>query len=185
MDPAPLEINDFPPGSDFTQPSTTNAPNRDVVNNVENIFLSGSTNIASNSVFSVTVVGRRVNVNSVYTDPNDTVQDYALVISYGNGTANTALTVTNGVPSPATGPEVNVLTPIQETSTNQSYLALNQRAGENSPLLGSTNGISDFVNSGVTNQWRFYAVSNSFGFTNAAFVTFLPPTLSIPDNDFG
>jgi len=154
--------------------------NLDVVNNVENIILSGSTNVATSSQFSVTVVGRRVNVNSVNTDPNNTVQDYALVVSYGNGTAPTALTMTDGAPTPMGSAEVNFLTPIVETETNQSYLALNQRAGENSPLLGDTNGIADSVNSGVTNQWRFYAVSNSFEFTNAVFVTFLPPTLSIP-----
>ena len=33
---------------------------------------------------------------------------------------------------------------------------------------------------GVTNQWHFFVVSNDLNFTNAAFVTFLPPNLSLP-----
>ena len=33
---------------------------------------------------------------------------------------------------------------------------------------------------GMTNQWHFYVITNDTGFTNAAFLTFLPPTLSIP-----
>ena len=32
----------------------------------------------------------------------------------------------------------------------------------------------------MTNQWHFYVVTNNTGFTNAAFVTFIPDTLSIP-----
>src|SRR5438045_2077988 len=39
----------------------------------------------------------------------------------------------------------------------------------------------------LTNQWHFYVITNTVGsnaavstFTNAAFVTFLPPDLSIP-----
>jgi subtilisin-like proprotein convertase family protein len=33
---------------------------------------------------------------------------------------------------------------------------------------------------GMTNQWHFYVVTNTTGYTNAAFVTFIPDTLSIP-----
>ena len=34
----------------------------------------------------------------------------------------------------------------------------------------------------MTNQWHFYVVTNTGAadYTNAAFITFLPPTLSIP-----
>ena len=32
----------------------------------------------------------------------------------------------------------------------------------------------------MTNQWHFYVITNSAGFTNAAFVTFLAPDLSLP-----
>ena len=33
---------------------------------------------------------------------------------------------------------------------------------------------------GMTNQWHFYVVTNTTTYTNAAFVTFIPDTLSIP-----
>ena len=71
--------------------------------------------------------------------------------------------------------------------TNGIYF--NQLAGANAPWL-STNAVpvdpanvfgtnaSLFV--GQTNQWHFYMLSNSSSFTNAAFVTIQPVTLSMP-----
>src|SRR6185312_1004139 len=47
-------------------------------------------------------------------------------------------------------------------------------------------GTNGLITLGVTNQWHFYVITNTMGtnahvtFTNAAFATFLPPTLSIP-----
>ncbi len=32
----------------------------------------------------------------------------------------------------------------------------------------------------MTNQWHFYAITNDTDFTNAAFLTFLPPNLAVP-----
>jgi len=51
-------------------------------------------------------------------------------------------------------------------------ILLDQHVGANTPLLGTTNG--------MTNQWHFYVITNTANFTNAAFITFLPPTLSLP-----
>src|SRR6185503_19997195 len=52
------------------------------------------------------------------------------------------------------------------------FLLDGQRVGANTPLLGTTNG--------MTNQWHFFVVTNTTTFTNAAFVTFLPTDLSVP-----
>ena len=55
----------------------------------------------------------------------------------------------------------------------------NQFAGGNTPLLGTNTvgaGAGYITNAaitmGMTNQWHFYVVTNTFGFTNAAFITF-------------
>ena len=57
-------------------------------------------------------------------------------------------------------------------AASNGFPILNQRVGANFPLMVSTNG--------STNQWHFYVVTNQFGYTNFAVITFLPPTLSIP-----
>ena len=170
--------NDIPSGSAFNVTrSPTNGPaNLDSVNNVENVFLFPplSTN------YSITVSGHRVNVNAVDSNTTNVVQDYALVVSYGDGgvfsnafsmvdmpivssnNASGLLTVTNGLP------------------------LLNQRVGGNSQFayvpFTSTNGIG--------NQWQFYVYTNpgtnaqitnvSAAFTNVAFVTFDPANLGVP-----
>ncbi len=41
-------------------------------------------------------------------------------------------------------------------------------------------GSNALITVGMTNQWHFYVITNTTGFTNAAFVTFIPDTLSIP-----
>ncbi len=84
--------NDIPAGSSFNPPwDTDTPPNLDVVNNVENVYLSPA--LATN--YSVTVIARDVNVNAVTARTNDVVQDYALVISSGDGQVADALTVTD------------------------------------------------------------------------------------------
>jgi len=154
--------NDFPSGSDFTQPADTNAPpNRDVVNNVENVYLPP----ALGSNYSVTVVGYRVNVNAVTGQTNNVKQDYALVISSGDSQLPDALSITENPPI-VTSSSVFVT-----IVTNNGIPLSNQRVGANSALLGTTNG--------VTNQWNFYVFTNN-SFSNVAFVTFLPPELSLP-----
>jgi len=74
---------------------TNTAPNLDYVNNVENVYLlpPPGTN------YSITVRGRRVNVNALTVQPNNTVQALRWVLSSGDGETNTALTLNPGVSS--------------------------------------------------------------------------------------
>ncbi|MEY2410578.1 MAG: hypothetical protein QOF48_3248 [Verrucomicrobiota bacterium] len=146
----------------------------DQVNNVENVFidrrLSGS--------YSVTVRAHRVNVNAVTAQTNGIAQDYALVISSGSPSA-TALAAADSSSGYDPAPFVS-------TVTNGIPL-LHQRVGANSPFLISTNG--------VTNQWRFFVVTNELPLvadtngvlmpqtgtaSNIAFLVFLAPNLSWP-----
>ena len=169
--------NDIPANSTVTSAWDTNAPpNLDSVNNVENVYLNPSfTPLGSN--YAVTVMARRVNVNAVYAQTNDVVQDYALVISSGNGEVPDALHLEKVqpvvLPDVSGFPEVTVVTnQFAGNPTVGGGILLNQLVGANTPLLGTTNG--------MTNQWHFYVITNTLDFTNAAFITFLPPTLSIP-----
>jgi subtilisin-like proprotein convertase family protein len=178
--------NDIPASSTFNSAqNSTNAPNYDAINNVENVYLQPG----SGTNFSVTVLGYRVNVNAVTAQSNNVVQDFALVISSGNGEAMNAFTVTDIGPglgivsNPTTDQQITFV-----TSTNKPLL--NQLVGASTPLLGTntiplgTNlvwgGTNSIVTLGMTNQWHFYVVTNTTGFTNVAFITFIPNTLSIP-----
>lgn len=166
--------NDIPVNSTFTFPWETNAvQNFDAVNNVENVFIAP----ALGSNYTVTVHARRVNVNAVTAHTNNVVQDYALVISSGNGEVPDALHLENPGTvafSPAYPyPQVTAITnQFPGNATVGGGILLGQHVGANTPLLGTTNG--------MTNQWHFYVITNTVSFTNAGFVTFLPPTLSLP-----
>ncbi len=157
----------------------TNAPNAgipfDNVNNVENVYLDGTFDVPLAGRYSVTVAARRVNVNAVTAHTNGIAQDFALVISSGEPRA------TAGFQLEASG-EAFDPNPLVSIVTNGVPL-LNQRVGANTPLLVSTNG--------VTNQWHFFVVTNTlppsdplFGTpgasTNIAFATFFAPNLSRP-----
>jgi subtilisin-like proprotein convertase family protein len=184
--------NDIPAGSvynnvwDTNSLSLTNASDlEDSINNVQQVILppllAGS--------YTVTVMGREVNVNAVTAQTNSVVQDYALVIACGEGEVPTAITMTdNGIISnPTNDQDITFV-----MTTNNSPL-MNQIVGASSPLLGTnqtsvgtntiwtTNGLITF---GMTNQWHFYVVTNPVSnppdFTNAAFITFSSDTLSIP-----
>ncbi len=127
-----------------------------------------------------------MNVNAVTAQTNNVVQDYALVISCGEGEVTNAFTVTdNGIISNPTGDQN-----ITYVMTNNAPL-LNQIAGASPPLLGTNSlpvgtntiwGSNGVVTLGMTNQWHFYVVTNTGAadFTNAAFITFNPATLAIP-----
>src|SRR5438477_4779943 len=174
--------NDIPAGSLFTSGNTytnLNGTNgvlvTDFVNNVENIFLQGSFQSPLSTNYSVTVVGKRVNVNAVTTRPDGIVQDFALVMASSNPTLTSAFTVQDQNIS-------DQPLPLVQTLTNGVPL-FHQRPGANSPYLVSTNG--------MTNQWNFFvftnSITNSLGIpiaarpaTNVAFHTFLPPNLSLP-----
>ncbi|MBE0540346.1 MAG: S8 family serine peptidase [Verrucomicrobia bacterium] len=163
--------NDIAPGSNFTFPWNTNtAANLDAVNNVENVYLIPQ--LGSN--YAITVLGRNVNVNAVTAHPDDVAQDFALVISAGNGEVPDALQLVETQPIVrAAQPTVTAVGNTFTNSPNISgSLLLGQRVGANTPLLGTTNG--------MTNQWHFYVLTNTMDFTNAAFVTFLPPDLALP-----
>lgn len=166
--------NDIPENSTFTFPWETNAvQNIDLVNNVENVYLAPT--LGSN--YSVTVFARRVNVNAVTAQANNVVQDYALVISSGSGEVADALYLagpgavvfTNAYAYPEVTPITNQF---PANPTVGGGIMMGQHVGANTPLLGTTNG--------MTNQWHFYVITNTVNFTNAAFITFLPPTLSLP-----
>ncbi|NGO39721.1 S8 family serine peptidase, partial [Limisphaera ngatamarikiensis] len=164
--------NDIPAGSDFTQPWRTNEPPRtDPVNNVENVFLPPP--LGTN--YSVTVIGRRVNVNAVTEHTNQIAQDYVLVISSGDGDLPNAFTVSDVTATASTAATLRQTTNTFSPDTTPGYagmLLLGERVGANPPLLGITNGLPS--------QWRFYVLTNTYNYTNAAFITFLPHTLSIP-----
>ena len=146
----------------------------DLVNNIENVFidrrLGGS--------YSVTVRANRVNVNAVTGQEAGIAQDYALVISSDRLSAG-SISVIDGAGGFDPLPLVN-------TVTNGVPL-LHQRVGASHPFLSSTNG--------VTNQWRFFIVTNELPTVNAgtnppvpptgiasniAFTVFLAPNLSWP-----
>jgi subtilisin-like proprotein convertase family protein len=180
--------NDILTGKDYNLPWDTNiVPNIDHINNVENIHMSSSLMLLSTN-YTVTVVGRHVNANAVTAHTNDVVQDYALVISSGNAEVPDGLQLTDG------GPTATVTQPFVSPMTNTfgangdthdlGGILNQQHVGANTPLqgintvpLGVGNGV---ITLGMTNQWHFYVLTNNTDFTNAAFLTFLPPTLSVP-----
>jgi len=175
--------NNIPTGGSFNQPWDTNTPpNLDVVNNVENVFLSAA--LATN--YSVTVFAKAVNVNAVTAQTNGVVQDYALVVSSGDGQVADALTVTDApIESSASSSVMFVTNSFSPSQGISGVLLLNQRVGAQAPLAdgntipwpGGTNGD---ITAGLTNQWRFYVLTNDQNYTNAAFLTFLPVNLSLP-----
>ncbi len=195
--------NDIPAGDIFnTAEGPTNTVVPDSVNNVQSVIISPY--LGTN--YSITVLGRDVNVNAVSAQTNsynnaspsgifapNVVQDYALVVSSGDGGAPGSFTVTDqGIVSNPTGDQDITFV----TQTNQPYL--NQFVGASSPLLGTNTvplgsntiwGANGAVVLGETNQWHFYVVTNNgvissngavIAATYAGFVTFLSPTLSVP-----
>ena len=180
--------NNFPAGSDFTDPITVSTTDtnqsaatnlneavilgRDYVNNVENVFIRPP--LAAS--YTVVVKAHRVNVNSVFSHTNRHAQDYALVISSGDGTPsnNVNLAVSGPVFTNDFSPRTNVLAARSGGSTNRPQRAflVDQRVGANNPLIVNTNGAS--------NQWSFYAYTNvnDASYTNVVVAVFLSPNLS-------
>ena len=164
--------NDIPAGSDYNETQGSNGvPSYDSVNNVENVYLFPplSTN------YSVTVRAHRVNVNAVTGNTTGEVQDYALVVSCGDGgTASNALTAS---------------TPMVTVSSNTAVVGV---LSNGVPLLGErVGGNPQFAyayptsTNGVLDQWNFYVFTNTpittnAQYTNVAFVTFSPVELGVP-----
>lgn len=146
---------------------------RDTVNNVENVYINGPLG----AQYTVSVIAHRVNVNAVTAHTNGIVQDYALVISADSGT-NAPFTVStnNLIAPPNTNAFVTVVTnAFVDDPHSFGALLTNQRVGANSPLQNvNANNLTD----GTNTQWAFYTLNKPDGFTNVAFLTFLPPNLS-------
>jgi subtilisin-like proprotein convertase family protein len=181
--------NDIPPGGQFNsawQPGTP--PHLDQINNVENVLLPPT--LASN--YSVTVLGRRISVNAVREQPAGTFQDYALVISSGDGQYADGLTATAARDLATPIPLVTFITNNFDASSNDAgAVLLRERVGASQasfgtntiPLTGRTNLV---INIGSTNQWHFYVFTNDSEFTNAVFLTFFAKPLStIPADSAG
>ena len=180
-------------GAGYNQPASTNAaPNVDTINNVQNIILSPNQELLAGS-YSVTVVGRSVNVNAVTVQSNNVVQDYALVVSVGAGEVPTAITSVTGPVFVSNPTGYQDLTYVITTNSP----LMNQIVGANTPLLGTntlalgTNtgwGPNGQLTVGMTNQWHFYVVTNNGQLVNgaivtapyAAFITFDAFDLSLP-----
>ena len=176
--------NDIGAGQNFNTPENpTNAANVDAINNVQNVFIYPQ----PGTDYSITVIGRQVNVNAVTEQTNNVVQDYALVISCGEGEVTNAFTVTDkGIVSNPTGDQqISFATSTNQPLFNQFVGAASPLLGTNTVQLGSVNGQ---VTVGMTNQWHFYVLTNnaldssgvSTDVTNAVFITFDANTLSIP-----
>ena len=89
--------NDIAAGNDFNQAwDYQYGAQPGPVNNVENVYLSPTPGrqFQLGTNYSITVVGRRVNVNAVTAQTNNVCQDYALVISSGDGLVTNAITLT-------------------------------------------------------------------------------------------
>lgn len=159
--------NDFQLQSTYTE-STTNQVDSDVVNNVENVYLSAEYGSLAGD-YVIMVKGNRINVNAVTAHTNGIAQDYALVISSGARSTSTALTVDDYTVTTNSLPWVLGVT--------NGVPLLYQHVGANSPLIGTTNG-TDI-------QWRFFIFTNTVKPTNTPYValaTFMPPNLSSPRN---
>ncbi len=188
--------NDIPEGANFTtaiDSTDTNVVARvDNINNVESVIIPPP--LATN--YSITVYGRAVNVNAITAHTNKVAQDYALVISSGLGTASNAFKVTSASSTSVAYTNVTYMTNQFGGDTNSTVtggMLLNQHVGANSPLIGNNNtvplgtgttwgeaGANGVLYLGTTNQWHFYVLTNENNYTNAAFITFLPPTLAVP-----
>jgi subtilisin-like proprotein convertase family protein len=176
--------NDILDGKEVTLPWDTNGPpNIDVVNNVENIIIPPP--LFTN--YTITVSGHRVNVNADSLNPNNVVQDYALVVSCGDGQLLTnAITLSSPTPNSVATPQFTPM--VNDFVGSPDYFGQtvqHQRAGANSPLLGTNNFIlasqaDAQVTIGVTNQWHFYVITNETTFTNARFVIANPLELAVP-----
>jgi subtilisin-like proprotein convertase family protein len=175
--------NDIGADKEVNLPWDTNTPpNIDLVNNLENIIIPPP--LGTN--YSITVYGHRVNVNADSLNPTNVVQDYALVVSCGDGVLTNAISFSRVGTSSTSAPQQTTMT--NDFVGSPQYFGqtvTHQRAGANSPLMGTNTFVlpsqaNAVVTIGVTNQWHFYQIDNSSTFTNARFVIANPMELSVP-----
>jgi len=174
--------NCFQETNGFSKPVLSGAgAAADAVNNVENIFLEPP--LGSN--YSVTVRGHCVNVNAVAANAGPAAQDYALVISCGEGQVPDALNLIESAPGGESEPRVTVLTNNLPLAKGWVGTHLSgERIGAH-PLLASNFVVNPATSNqtitlGAASQWRFYVFTNDTVFTNLAFATFASSTLSVP-----
>lgn len=161
--------NAIPATAEFNEPwtpdSTNAVPAYDRVNNVENVFIAPP--LGTN--YQITVIAHRVHVNAVPENTNGIVQDFALVISCGDGAVTNALQIGRASRYASVTPRIMYIGP-----ESNGIPILNQRVGANFPLTNKTDAPH-----GQLSQWNFYVLTNTFGYTNAAFITFMPPELGL------
>ena len=178
--------NDFASGQSFTAAwDTYSPPTVDAVNNLENVFIANATH----SEYAIAVRARAVNINAVSAQAGRVAQDYALVVSCDDAQITNALSYngSNFVSSPV--PMVVTLTNSFATnSTVFGDILTAQRIGTHAPVtetnLVSLPGLTNMsLATGMTNQWRFYSISNATDYTNFCALTFLTPPAasSVPD----
>jgi subtilisin-like proprotein convertase family protein len=173
--------NDFPAGKVFSEEWNQSSPGPDEINNVENVFLAQGLG----SSYAVTVLARNVTVNAVR-ESDGTAQDYALVITSGDGEQISGLTVENSLTNSTFGIGPTVISNQFPTGTGAlGGAVVNQRVGGNAPL-GSPgyvplNPTGRQLAIGSPNQWRFYVFNNEQGYTNAAFCSFATASLATTD----
>ena len=173
--------NDFATGNLFNQKWVPASPGPDDINNVENVFLAPGLG----SRYAVTVHARNVTVNAVR-ESTGTAQDYALVVTSGDGDQISGLEVesfqTNGTVTLSSTLLTNQF-PVGTGAVGGAVV--NQRLGGNAPL-----GITGYVpldspkgqiTIGTLNQWRFYVFNNEQAYTNVAFCTFTAASLATSD----
>jgi subtilisin-like proprotein convertase family protein len=181
--------NDIGEASAFnTAESPTNPVAPDTINNVQTIIIPEP--LGTN--YTITVKGYRVNVNAVVEQTNNIVQDYALVVSSGDGDATGSFTVVDQgtVSNPAGDQDILAIGTTNAPVDNQVLGASSPLLGTNTVSVGtnSTWASSGLITVGQTNQWHFYIVTNeaqdsagsTADVTNAAFVTYNANTLALP-----
>jgi subtilisin family serine protease/subtilisin-like proprotein convertase family protein len=174
--------NCFHETNGFSKPFPGNAETvGDAINNVENIFVEPP--LGGN--YSVTVRGRSVNVNAVAANAGPAAQDYALVISCGKGQVPDALDLADSASRHENEPRVMFLTNNLPLAAGWVGTHLSgERIGAHPPLasnyVANPATSNQTITLGAASQWRFYVFTNDTAFTNLAFATFAPPTLSVP-----
>lgn len=176
------ERGETPPEPSATLPDNAEDPTKlDRINNVENITLK-----ELEEEYIITVVGRRVNVQSLGKDHPDgsegesTLQDWALVVSV-DAPASAGLIQEFAYAEPVD--QTNPFLPPVDILTN-GMPRLHERVGANSPRFGGVDG--------QLAQWHFYTFTNYKGVTNqngivygsnVAFLLFGTPNLALPRNN--
>ncbi|MBN2505484.1 MAG: S8 family serine peptidase, partial [Verrucomicrobia bacterium] len=158
--------NNFPLGAAYCAPSDLSSPTngasldslRDVVNNVENVFLEPPLAGA----YTIAVIGTHVRVNALMADTNDIVQDFALVVSSDSRTNTGPITVTEGGMSSNVAARVAAMV---QLTNGLPFYKQKERVGANPPLTAATNG--------AVSQWNFYTFEVGPALTNASNAVFV------------